>query len=300
MTQTHFTKAQFYGKIADTYVQQLESFRVNYPLQSIQLGKTQWTYYDSRSAADPLLLLHGGGAYAEAMFPQIQQLAKHFRVIAPNIPSTVKKLDSIIEGLSALLDDLHIAKTHIYGASFGGHLAQIFIRKHDERARDVVLSHTAIPCEHLATQWKMQRRLLQVYPSAIMLVMFNRTIRRTVENAPIPISVEERAFWTAYFDEQYQTSIHKKDILARSAIISDYFGKFTFNSADLSNWNGRMLIIESNQDEVFEEGDRGALLAMYPHAWSHTFDGYSHLATILAHKETVEIVTDFLQGGWDE
>lgn len=274
----------------------LSNFREIFPLRSITIQDVGWTFYDSFSDKSSLLIIPGGGGFAEALFPQISILANEFRVIVPNIPSKIKTVQHVVDGLSTLLNALDIKKTHLFGISLGGHIAQIMIRRHYERVHDVVLSHTAIPCEHLALKTNMQYRMLQMYPAKLLLPMFKRATLKKITESPINLLDDERQFWQTYFDEQYETMITKTDIVSRASIMRDYFQNFTFHSSDLDYWDGRLLIIESSDDDVYEEGDRGALLTMYPRAWIHTFEGYTHLATLLAHKQTSGLVLDFLKG----
>lgn len=288
MTQSAITTNQ--------YQQNLIEFRNTYPLQSISIQRADWTYYDTGGDNFPLLLLSGGGGLAEAMFPQIRLLSERFRVIAPNVPSHVNHIEDAIDGLSTLLNALDIQETHLYGISLGGHIAQIFIRKHYARVRDCVLSHTAIPTEQLAQKTHMQYRMLQLYPAGLLTRMFKRMNHQQIANCPVNIPATERQFWQAYFDEQYDTKINKALIVARASIARDYFSNFTFHGTDLNYWQGRLLIMESSHDDVYDEGERGALLAMYSRAWIHTFEGYTHLATILAHQQSAELVTDFFKG----
>jgi len=288
MTQT--------AELTNQFHKNLQYFRDTYPLQMLPIGGRDWTYYDTGGTRFPLLLLSGGGGQAEAMFPQIHSLSKQYRLIVPNVPVDIKQMADVVDGLSTLLNALEIQQIHLYGISFGGLVAQIFIRKYYDRVRDCVLSHTAIPTEQLAQKTNMQYRMLQLYPSGLITRMFKYTTRQQIEACPVNIPDDERDFWQSYFDAQYDGEITKAQIVSRAGIARDYFSQFTFHSPDLNYWQGRMLIIESSADDVYDDGTRGAVLAMYTRAWIHTFEGYTHLATILAHRQSAELVTDFFKG----
>jgi pimeloyl-ACP methyl ester carboxylesterase len=103
MTETAMTTS-------NRYQQDLYDFRESYPHRSSPIQTHNWESYDTGGAGFPLLLLHGGGGQAEAIFPQIRILSKHFRVIAPNIPPQIKTMEAVIDGLSTLLNALDIEK----------------------------------------------------------------------------------------------------------------------------------------------------------------------------------------------
>jgi len=273
----------------------LQQFRKKIPLQQAELNGSTWTYYEAGNPAEQaILLLHGSGGKAEAMFRYIDGFSTNFRVIAPNIPTEVYKLPEIVAGLQTLLKHVEVEQAHVIGMSLGAMIAQIFIRRFPDSVGDMILTHTVIPSEHLAERANMQRALIAFYPEPFLLWLSKRSFRNNLSKSQTPASANDRAFWQEYFEQLYSDGYGKRDVLMRSRMTCQYHTENQFSTKDLNVWNGSLLLIESDQDEVIEEGDRGALKGMYPKAYVQTLEGYDHLAPLLAVDSLLLSMTRFL------
>lgn len=289
------TNYDTYHNVPDSLVKKLDDFRENTPFKALDIGKHQWTYYIvGHVDDDALLLLHGGGGNAETMFGYIQELSQHFRVIAPNIPITSDNLDETVDSLQALLVHEGIKHANVVGFSFGAMLAQMFIRRFQDTVRNMVITHGVIPSKHLAEPRKMQRNIMRWYPEPLLRGISKQAYQKQIENNTSPASPEQRQFWQAYFEEYYSTQFRKKQIISRANITVEYHSANEFNSRDLLEWHGNMLIIESENDEVVSDGDRGSLKMMYTRAYIQTLYGYDHLAPLLAQDEMISSIVNFL------
>lgn len=277
------------------YLKILDDFRQRNTLQEIKLNSQLWTYYAVGDAQnEALLLLHGGGADAEAMFRYIEGFAEYFYVIAPNIPPKIHTIADAIAGLRALLAHENIAQTHLVGISFGAILAQCYIRSFADTVRNMVITHTVVPSDHLAEPMKMQKNLIMIYPAPLLSWFSKRSYHNAIMTSSTPASPAQREFWQAYFEDAYSSKITKRHTLSRARITTDYHLNHKFQSDDLKAWKGNLLIIESSDDDVISEGNRGSLLGMYPRAYVQTLYGYDHLAPFLAGDEMLESMTNFL------
>ena len=275
---------------------ELARFQTQYPPRHVKVSGHTWSYRVIGDGMESLLLLHGGGGGAEAMFPQILGLASRYRVIAPTLPQSLSTIDDTLKGVATILNTEDAGKVHLYGVSFGGFIAQAFLRRYHARVTDVVLSHTAIPTEQHAERSRLQLRMMRFMPAPMLLWSMKKTYLHSIQATSIPLTDADKLFWQDYFDDLYTHHLSKQHLLSRARLSHDYFSQYTFNSSDLNHWEGRMLILQSDEDEVYSEGERGAVLGTYPRAWIHTFETYSHLATVLAVEETIDILIDFLRG----
>lgn len=97
----------------------------------VQVGK-KTIFLSEVGTGYPVLMLHGGGPGASGLSNysrNIEALAKHFRVLIPDMPgygqSTkgVKRSDAfgdLADGMLGLLDALNISSAHVIGNSLGG------------------------------------------------------------------------------------------------------------------------------------------------------------------------------------
>lgn len=85
----------------------------------------------------PLLLLHGNGADAKLYLPLIQTLARHFRVVAPDLPGfgrsparESRQMAGYVAELELFINRQLRQPYHLMGHSMGGYLAyQLMLRK---------------------------------------------------------------------------------------------------------------------------------------------------------------------------
>jgi 4,5:9,10-diseco-3-hydroxy-5,9,17-trioxoandrosta-1(10),2-diene-4-oate hydrolase len=99
--------------------------------RTIPVGRRK-LFVTEAGSGDPVVLLHGGGPGATGASNysrNIDALAKHFRVIVPDMPGygqSSKELDfsdpfgDLALSIRGLLDELEIDKAHLVGNSYGG------------------------------------------------------------------------------------------------------------------------------------------------------------------------------------
>jgi pimeloyl-ACP methyl ester carboxylesterase len=123
-------------------------------------------------------------------------------------------------------------------------------------------------------------------------------LRRSMPRA-LAITEEDRAFWSAYFDELFSIRITKADLLANIRIQLDYHRRFHFTPQDLEVWKGKILIAESDTD-VISQRRRQALRQTYPNALVHTYQNGGHATMFLCFDEFLAMVKRFLDTEGDE
>ncbi len=105
--------------------------------------------------ADTVLMLHGNAESGAVWFGWVPHLARHFRVIRPDMrgfgDSTPMPadypwtLDRIVDDYAALMDVLQVQRFHLVGAKLGGTVARRFAARYPDRVRTLTVVGTPPP-----------------------------------------------------------------------------------------------------------------------------------------------------------
>lgn len=241
-------------------------FRLGHPYKKWH----DWEYIASGSGAKTLLLLHGGFVNAEMFFHQIRALEKEYRIIAPNVPSTLSTMEEVCLGLVEILKTEGIDKTIFLGYCFGGMVAQCFVRSHPELVEHLILSNTLHPSKSstYAKKGIGSYRNLRFIPISVLRKLFRLEVAKDLAH-----DFTEPSGWSewpkAYINEVL-SKITRQSALSQMDIMADYMVNYEFTPEDLQHWQGRIIILSTEDDEL-EQRQLEGLKNIYPSARIHTF-----------------------------
>jgi pimeloyl-ACP methyl ester carboxylesterase len=264
----------------------LRNFR-HIPEKCVRVGAAEWRYRVIGSATQALLAIPGGELVNDLGFEFALAISDTHRVVYPAYPR-VSSIEELADGLCAILDAENIEQAAILGASFGGSVAQVLVRRHPERIRELILSNTGVPLRHLAPAKEILEWIFRALPWPVATNLLRKVLLRAVD--PAGAAGE---FWATYLDELLSLRLSKADVLSNLRIQHDYYRRFRFTPGDLGNWPGRILIAESDTD-VIGPRLRQALRRTYPNAEVHTFHKGGHATMFLRFDEYLAMVREFL------
>ena len=116
-------------------------------------GIDQLAYYDESKGKQTLLLIHGFGEDHTVWKNQIEFLAAHYRIIAPNLPgvhckplaihhSQAPSIRMYVEVLHELMHHLDIEQYFIVGHSMGGYIGLSFADYYFNHVQGLLLLHS--------------------------------------------------------------------------------------------------------------------------------------------------------------
>jgi pimeloyl-ACP methyl ester carboxylesterase len=269
---------------------ELREFRATHPLKHTAVTGVGWDYIASGEGEEALLLLPGGAMVGEAGFTRIPAFEDRYRVIAPDYPR-VSTAAQLLDGLAGILDAERVSATHVLGPSYGGLVAQCFVRRHPERVRSLVLANTAVPPRWALWPARIFLALLPIVPLAWLRAHRERTLARAFSGVP-SVPSEDKAFWRDY-QRGLVSRLTKEDLRDMYRLGIDLMERFRFAPSDLASWPGRVLILESDEDVVTPE-QRAELRRTYPRARVHTFRGAGHTPWMSHKEEYLSVVDEFL------
>jgi pimeloyl-ACP methyl ester carboxylesterase len=248
----------------------------------------EWRYRVFGSGEQTFLCIPGGELVNDLGFEFALAVGEAARVIYPAYPRT-SSIEELADGLRAILDAEGIDHVSLLGASFGGAVAQIFVRRYRNRVSQLILSNTGVPLPHLAMPVLMTYWIARILPWALTSTLLRKPLLTTVDQ-----SGTDRAFWVGYLDELFSARLTKEDLLSNTLLQRDYHRRFHFTPEDLKDWNGRVLIAESDTD-VIGPARRKALRETYPQAEVHTFHNAGHAPMFTRYAEYLRMVQDFIK-----
>jgi len=292
-TQKSATFDQIYEKVPTEQVARLKEFRLTHPYKQLIVGDTKWEYISCGRGEQTLLLLPGALSVGESTFPLISAFENDYRIIAPSYALSLT-MTALCAGLAHILETEALNQAHVFGGSYGGLVAQYFVRQYPHHTRSLILSHTFVLKPKLVKPLWIAGKLFPMFPqklfASLLRTRLNKMLVSTLRAAKHP----EAEFWRAYLDEAIASELLKEVFIHQNKSLLDLARQPRFTPEDLTAWPGRVLIIESYDDPAITSRDRACLRSTYPNSQVHTFRNAGHASSILKRAEVVSIIRSFI------
>lgn len=279
---------EIYKRVPEEQKKRLMNFRLSHPYKKITVDGTGWEYISCGQGEEALVLLSGGLRFADTWFKLIPALEDDYRIISFTYPA-LSTMEEYVNGIKAILESSGIDRAHILGTSFGGWIAQCFVRRYPEKVKSLILSNTS----GVAPYSERLIRFVLIYVSLLPLSLIKIGLKNNYLKL-ISIPESEQDFWEAFIVEKFQLNTTKEDVLSQYKCTIDFNTNYSFLKDDLDDWPGKILIMESDDDPGFKEPVREALKALYPQAEVHTFHNAGHTPGYTDPGEYISILRGFL------
>jgi pimeloyl-ACP methyl ester carboxylesterase len=276
-----------YTDVPPTDLEKFRTFCYACPYKQLIFGGVEWSYLINREGGETLMLLSGALAIPDISWLTIHHFAQTYRVIAPAYPA-VKTMDLLVDGIAAILHQEGIKQAHLLGGSYGGFVAQAFVRRHPGLTRSLVLSHTFPPDPVKAKTIRRIAGWLPLLPEGGLRWLIGRWL-----NPLMPTKKPETALMHAMFEELLYHRLTKADILSIFWRTVDYCAQ-EYAPQDLAGWSGKVLLVMTDDDPSTPEPVRAAMSALYPRARLHLFHGMGHGTSVLKEEEYQAVIGRFL------
>ena len=268
----------------------MREFRTTHPPKRVTVDGVGWEYIASGDGEEALLILPGGAMLGEAGFTRIPAFEDRCRVIAPSYAS-VSTAAELLDGLAGVLDAEGVREAHVLGPSYGGIVAQGFVRRHPERVRSLILANTLMLPRRMLRLSRVFLALLPLVPLGWLRALRERALARAFSGVP-SVLPEDQVFWGEY-QHGLVSRLSKAEMRAMYWLGIDLVESFRFTPEDLDSWPGRILILESDEDLLAPE-QRAELRGCYPRAEVYTFRGAGHTPWMSHREEYLSVIKEFL------
>jgi pimeloyl-ACP methyl ester carboxylesterase len=272
-------------------------------LKYLDLHGDRVAYRDAGSG-ETLLLIHGMAGSSDTWRAMIPQLAKKYRVVAPDLlghgrsdkPRGDYSLGAFAVWLRDLLDELSVSRATIVGQSLGGGVAMQFVYQHPDYCQRLVL----ISSGGLGPDVGWTLRLLSapgaelimpvIAPSPVLTAGNKLRSWFTAAGIQSPRGAE---IWSAYSSLADPQTRHAFLRTLRSVV--DYRGQAVsaLNRLHLTSELPTMAIW-GNKDQIIPVAHAHAAHAARPGSRLEVLEGVGHFPQVERPTEVVDLIDDFI------
>ncbi len=285
---------EIYRNVPAEQVARLKEFRLTHPYKQLVAGDTKWEYIACGRGEQSLLLLPGALSVGESTFTLITAFENEYRIIAPSYPLSLT-MTGLCRGIAHILEAESLDQAHVLGGSYGGLVAQYFVRQYPAKVRSLTLSHTFVLTSKYAKPLWLAGKVFPAFPRRLFVPILKLRLDRMLLSTLRAANHPEAEFWRAYLNEAIASDRMKEVFIHQNKCLLDLAHQPQFKSDDLDGWQGKVLIIESEDDPAIPARDRALLRSTYPKAQVHTFRDAGHASSILKREEVVSITGSFLR-----
>jgi pimeloyl-ACP methyl ester carboxylesterase len=142
----------------------------------------------------------------------------------------IPTMAGLVAGAAAILDAEEIERWDVIGSSFGGYMAQCFVRAHADRVERLILAETGV--RHFiswAAPIYLLARLMAMLPLGVV-----RLVTWRLESTLFTPPASQRAFWKGLLKEILTTQPTKANLVSMTESIYDFTAHYHFSSGDLA------------------------------------------------------------------
>lgn len=270
----------------------------------IEIHGMRQAVVDEGDGDEVLLLIHGMAGSSQTWRAILPQLAKKYRVIAPDLlghgqsskPRTDYSLGAFAVGLRDLLDELGVESATVVGQSLGGGVAMQFLYQHPDYCRRLVL----ISSGGLGPDVGLILRLLAapgaefvmpvIAPSPVLRA--GNAVKSWLSSAGLR-SPRGAEMWSAY--SSFGDSETRQAFLRTLRSVVDYRGQAVSALNRLNLREGLpILAIWGEEDNIIPVDHAYAALEARPDCRLEILPGVGHFAQVEAPDKVIELLDEFI------
>ena len=268
--------------------------------KSLNIRGVEWRYAAGGARGrECVLMFHGAVGGGEGMRWLADALGGEFYTVAPTV-APVSTLREVCDAASAILDREHVGRAAVFGGSFGGMVAQAFVKHYPRQVEHLILLSTGAPDPVLAARNETALKLARWMPFWLTRALMKAELSRHLRVPPGADAgvVEKFVSVKRRLDDYFEREMTKEVFTSRVRLSIDFCRSESYAPADDEGWPGRVLIVESSDDRMIGEESRRVLREAYPRALVCAFEGAGHLIPLLKTEELVGLVRAFVRDSY--
>ena len=285
---------------------EFEAYNKLAPAKTVRLdgGEFAYRYYKNPNpdVNVTLVVLAGGTGLADGMFALAKSFMDKYSFISFNYPMAFKDNTATADAIYALIKHLNAENVYLWGQSYGGLLAQIIAKRHPDAVKGLILTSTASLSNDLRYEGikrffemvneekeKKNKRLYGHFPMVLLPALMSLAFKKHLKNEPETCKAVKELM------NQIKGSMTNEYFVHMDTLLGDLRNHFgTHRKEDFAYLDGRVLIIEPDDDKTFTDDIKDAMINLMPNPRVVRDLKGGHLAIMLEPDETLDIIDGFL------
>ena len=282
------------------FSEELKAFQYTHPFSTTIVDGIEVNYLlcGNESSKITLVYLVGGTGFSIIWFNHIKQMEKDYRILTFDYPVQINGIEQLADFTIRFVAQMKIQNPLFLGASLGGFLAQLIMRKYpnDDVAYGLystsALSASAV--KGLMKQYKsygIMLGLMKIVPySWIRKILINASKKMVgVENE----ADQDRKYMEDFFEWVYQNYTKEFDIHMTTLMVSIAKIK-PITEQEYKKADKNVLLVLPTDDKAFSEAAKNELITHLPNAMVTMVTG-GHTATLYKVDTYVESTRKFIE-----
>jgi pimeloyl-ACP methyl ester carboxylesterase len=222
----------------------------------------------------------------------LRRLGASRRVIALTY-SDATRMSNLTDAIAKEIAAAGIDRADVLGSSYGGWVAQCLARRHPALVRRLILVHTFALRSDSAWRFRLALKIWRALPGPLLRGLMMARVRRMLRPL-LGDSPGEHQRVLTLVRELVRSPGTAAALLCQNVCMLDSVTSFPIAPGDLPQLDGKIMIIESDDDPAIRAPERAHLRAMYPGALVRTFHRTGHVTALAKPEEFASTVDKFL------
>ena len=268
-------------------------------MNTVKIGGSNFNYILSGNGEKKIVLFTVGSGLYEGFYRHIQLLEKKYTVVAFDYPKGKENIYQLINSVAEFLKSINFNKSYLIGESLGGLVTEIFMKEHPEMIEGVVLTNTGTITRNISNT--IRKEVIDGIKSAIKTVQMTPAYilkSAVIKKALKKIKDDFDGTIDSTYAKEYVTylmeKVSKEKAIYLCGIALDFAENVTFDKGDFKDFKGDICIINTNDDEVFDERIKAELKKLFEDSISKTIKNGGHASFLFRPEEYVRMLEDII------
>ena len=279
-----------------------DPFKEKYPRRKAVINGCDFNYryYRNENSDITVVLLVGGIGLSDLLLLHFEEFAKSYSVLSFDYEIAYATNRQLVDAIAELLKSLGV-KAFLVGQSLGGFIAQILARQHPEVVEGLALSNTgtlSVDLDESAT--KCLTDMVKAVDKSLFLIkampfwLVKKLIRRGVMTKMGGQLFGQELEIMSEFCGEMEKTLTKEYEIHMTLLLKDLQNHWNMQRSDFERFEGKVLLILSDDDSTFNDSVKQALIDLMPSPRVITDIRGGHMALLLKLDKYIAAVKSFI------